>query len=249
MAGELMYSKGQIDRAGRTLRRAMTGDEPPPSVDEVVEATIVVDAFRRAHGTPMSSARASLRSCISSEGLVAEELSQRLKRMPTIVDKLRRLPTMKLSAMQDLGGCRAVLASQTEVARVRERFMSNSIQRNGVPDTVRDYVAQPRSSGYRAVHLWTRFGDRRVEVQLRTGLQHQWAMLVENITTLAGVDYKSGYGSEAVHDWLRMLSQSHAFDEAGVVVDSEFERDYTDKRMRAWTHITSSLEGRVRRHE
>lgn len=108
MAGELMYSKGQIDRTGRTLHRAMTGDEPPPSVDEVVEATIVVDAFRRAHGTPMSS--------------------------------------------------------------------------------------------------------------------------------------------EAVHDWLRMLSQSHAFDEAGVVADSEFERDYTDKRMRAWTHITSSLEGRVRRH-
>ena len=226
MTTTLPYSKGQIDRAGRTLRRALTGDEPRPSVGEVAEATAVAEAFRQAHRDPMLKARLDLRSCIEAEGLAEAELSQRLKRMPTVVDKLRRLPTMRLSNLHDLGGCRAVLATQAEVARVRERFMINSRMRNGVEDTVRDYVAGPRDSGYRAVHLWTRYRGWRVEVQLRTQLQHAWAAGVENLTALTGVDYKNGEGSLEVHAWLRLLSQSYAFADAGVRPDQDFQLEF-----------------------
>ena len=228
VTGELAHSKGQIDRAGRTLRRALTGDEPPPSDDEIVEATAVVDAFRRAHRAPMMSARASLRSCISSEGLAAAELSQRLKRMPTIVDKLRRLPTMKLSSLQDLGGCRAVFATQEEVRRVQHRCMANSARRNGTEDTVRDYATMPRDSGYRAVHLWTRYRGMRVEIQLRTQLQHVWAANVENLTVITGTDYKSGDGSPEVHTWLRRVSRSYALTESGVQPGREFELELAE---------------------
>lgn len=52
-----------------------------------------------------------LRSCLTTEGLELD-VSQRLKRLPTIEDKLRRLPRMDLSSMQDIGGCRAVLDTQ-----------------------------------------------------------------------------------------------------------------------------------------
>ena len=169
-----------------------------------------------------------LRSCIGTEGLAVVELTQRLKRMPTVVDKLRRLPTMKLSSLQDLGGCRAVFATQAEVVRVRERFMANSVRRNGTEDTVRDYVTKPRDSGYRAVHLWTRYRGLRVEVQLRTQLQHVWAANVENLTVLTGTDYKSGDGSPVVHTWLRLLSQSYAFTEVGVQPRREFELELAE---------------------
>ena len=104
--------------------------------------------------------------------------------------------------------------------------MTGSEQRNGVEDTVRDYVARPRDSGYRAVHLWTRYGGWRVEAQLRTQLQHAWAAGVEELTALTGVDYKSGDGSLEVHAWLRLLSRSYALADAGVTPDRGFHLEF-----------------------
>jgi len=38
-------------------------------------------------------------------------IAQRLKRMPSILSKLKRFQNMELSRMQDLGGCRVVVES------------------------------------------------------------------------------------------------------------------------------------------
>lgn len=179
-----------------------------------------------------------LRSCIDTAELEVVELTQRLKRMPTVIDKLRRLPTMKLSRMQDTGGCRAVFKTQEEANLVQERFMANSVQRNGVDDGMRDYLQNPRSSGYRAVHILTRYSDCRIEVQLRTRMQHDWAKLVEEVTTITGIDYKSGDGADEVHDWLQLLSRGASFEEAGQDPYEGFEQDYIVARVRAQPFIT-----------
>ena len=147
-----------------------------------------------------------LRSCLITEGLELD-LSRRLKRLPTIEDKLRRLPSMDLSSMQDIGGCRAVLSTQEEVQRVVDRFVANSRKRNGQPDKIRDYVVRPQDSGYRAVHIYTRYHGRRIEVQLRTGDQDSWAKIVEALTSNTGIDFKNGDGPDEVHDLLRRLSE------------------------------------------
>ncbi len=248
MTDVLPYSKGRINRAGKALSRALIGGEPLPSADEIAEAAVVVEAFRAAHRAPMASARMGLRSCIDTEGLSAEELSQRLKRTPTVFDKLRRLPTMKLSSMGDIGGCRAVFATQAEVAGVQARFMRNSARRNGIDDTVRDYVKAPRSSGYRAVHLWTRYRGLRTEVQLRTRLQHVWATNIEDLTVLTGTDYKSGDGSDEVHAWLRLLSQSYAIAEAGVRPSTKFERELAQVSAAALSSIVNEARRQERSH-
>ena len=53
------------------------------------------------------------------------QVSQRMKRVPTIIDKLLREPTLLLSRMQDIGGCRAMLPTLvTEVER--QRIVSSS---------------------------------------------------------------------------------------------------------------------------
>lgn len=243
---DLPYSKGRIDRAGRALRRDQAGEGAPLSVSERRAEMAVVEDFRVLHRTPLLTARMGLRSCIDREGLEAVELTQRLKRMPTILDKLRRLPTMKLSVMQDIGGCRAVFSTQAEIEHVLRRFTRNSLKRNKAEDTVRDYVTNPRSSGYRGVHVWTRYHDRRIEVQLRTELQHEWAKLVEDLVVLTGTDYKSGDGPKVVHEWLRRLSELYALIEAGRPPGKKFDREYDALQRAAWAQLRSDAGQRDR---
>ena len=114
---------------------------------------------------------------------------------------------MDLSTMQDIGGCRAVLNTQEQVQRVVERFCANSLKRNQRPDKIRDYVAGPHASGYRAIHIYTRYHGRRIEVQLRTREQDRWAKIVEDLTSKTGIDVKNGDGPDEVHELLRKLSE------------------------------------------
>lgn len=199
-------SLGDVRRAGDVLRRALLAQGPVPTVEEVRDARRAVEAYRSAHAAPMHAAYMGLRSCLSTEGLNAD-LSRRLKRLPTIEDKLRRLRGMDLSSMQDIGGCRAVLDGQVGVARAVSRFCANSLRRNGQADKIRDYVSQPQASGYRAVHIYTRYHGRRIEVQLRTREQDSWAKIVEDLTSRTGIDIKNGDGPEDIHVLLRRLSE------------------------------------------
>src|SRR4051812_38454 len=105
-------SKSQVNKAGRCVRRWLRGDLK--TTQEVIDALSVLIRYRAAHQYPLGKATMGLRSMVKSEGC-AVEVSQRLKRAPTIVDKIGREPTLPLASMQDIGGCRAVLASIDEV--------------------------------------------------------------------------------------------------------------------------------------
>jgi ppGpp synthetase/RelA/SpoT-type nucleotidyltranferase len=115
------------------------------------------------------------------------QVTQRLKRMQTILDKLGREHTLTLDRMQDIGGCRAVLPTRSAVYKLAEHIKT-------VKPTSRvvDYIAEPRRSGYRGIHIIVEYGDpvRPVEIQLRTVLMHAWATTVEDISGTGGVNYK-----------------------------------------------------------
>ena len=199
-------SLGNVKRAGKTLRRARATPGQASSLEEVRKARGVVEAYRSAHAVPLNAAYMGLRSCLRAEGFDLD-VSRRLKRLPTIEDKLRRLPWLDLSSMQDIGGCRAVLDTQEQVQRVVERFCANSLRRNQKSDTIKDYVVSPKPSGYRAVHIYTRYHNRRIEMQLRTRDQDSWAKLVEHLTNTTGIDFKNGEGPAEVHELLRELAE------------------------------------------
>ena len=225
-------SLGRVDRAGHTLRAALTGEDPRPSLDDIREARAVVDTFRSAHEAPLNAARMGLQSFITTLKLEFD-ISRRLKRMPTIEDKLRREPGMKLSRMQDIGGCRAVLPTQGDVNRVLARFTGHSLRRNQQPDTVRNYSISPQDSGYRAVHIHTRYQGRRIEVQLRTPPQDRWAKAVEDLTSRSGIDYKSGDGADEVHRMLRRLSEILRLQEVGQALEADLIQKLTRLAMPA----------------
>ena len=123
---------------------------------------------------------------------------------------------MQLANMQDIGGCRAVLNSIDEVRRVQSR-----LARNRPPLRVSDYIAVPRPSGYRGVHVVVQYDERPVEVQIRTQVMHARAITVERLGGRLGEDLKSGYGPEPLLALLEGISEVMAVEEENGVVGRE----------------------------
>ncbi len=142
--------------------------------------------------------REFLRTCDDALAKVTARLAQtgltavvRVKTRDTMVDKLRRQPSIALSTMDDVAGCRLVLdgdrdAQDRTVEQVRELF-----NRDGASAEVKDRRAFP-SYGYRAVHVLVRLDDVRIEVQVRTQLQHLWAELSEKFADRVGRHVRYG---------------------------------------------------------
>ena len=194
--------RAQLDAAGRVLA---TGHADP---FEEVAAMQVLSNWRSAHSFPLNTFQVGLRDRarrVYRDALVA----QRLKRVPSMVAKLRRFQTMALSQMQDIGGCRAVVGSVRSVRQLREAFMRSGMKHRLVRE--KDYIAIPKESGYRSVHLVYRYySDRaptynglQIEMQLRSRMQHAWATAVETVGTLLDRALKSSVGPE---EWLRFFS-------------------------------------------
>src|SRR5205823_2784133 len=131
----------------------------------------------------------------------------RLKRMQAIRRKLRRFD-YGLDRLQDLGGCRVILPSIADV-----QTLTNTI-RDKIRHEIRgedDYIVNPKDDGYRSHHLMLTFQGRsaasvftgrRIELQVRTTLQHSWATAIEAVGLFRREELKSNKGSG---DWLRLF--------------------------------------------
>jgi hypothetical protein len=116
---------------------------------------------------------------------------------------------MKLTQMQDIGGCRAVVPTWTTVLTLSELYKASRQRHTLVHED--DYINGPKPSGYRGIHLVYRYESRarpeynglKIEIQLRTRLQHAWATAVETVGTLIAQPLKSSIGEG---DWLRFFA-------------------------------------------
>ena len=139
-------------------------------------------------------------------------VAQRTKRLNSIGLKLDREPRMKLSQMQDIGGCRAVVKSVVAVRRLHDFYRDESEMKHKF-SKCDDYIKQPRLSGYRGIDLVHRFhSDKKagepwnglkIEMQLRSQYQHAWATAVETVGTFLGEALKSASGPD---EWLRFFA-------------------------------------------
>ncbi len=219
---ELHVSKSAVRRAGSTLRRFAREEATDAEADEALG---VIDANRRSFSDPLNAV-AALGGILRESGIQGE-VSQRLKRMLTIAQKIVvRESGLDLSRMQDIGGCRVVLDSD-DVADLRRfeglvcDYWGDGCKRSS------NYVDRPRESGYRAIHIVVVQDGRMIEIQLRTQRMHLWAELVESLSGVLGTNYKQD-GDSLVQDFARQLSLAMHAEERGEVIGADDQLKFDD---------------------
>src|SRR5258708_20672088 len=191
-----LYDRTRINKAGQALLKNGLSEENGELA--------IVNNWRSAHAYPLQCIKMNLlkrAKGIDTSAIVA----QRLKRLSSILAKLEREPQIKLSQMQDLGGCRAVVSTIKEVDRLLRVFRraktKNPIGRHEQAK-INDYIECPKPDGYRSIHLVYKyrslskkhniFNDQKIEIQIRSKLQHAWATSVEIVDAFTGQALKSG---------------------------------------------------------
>lgn len=197
------HSRREIKEAGRVLAGDISLEDVGP---DVVAAFQIAHNWRVSHGYPLIRERIRLSRLSSDfEGRVT---AGRIKAMASIRNKLKRSP-IDLRSIQDFAGIRAVLPDMQAVEAVKARYLEA-----GIADQIQktnDYIARPKPGGYRSFHLVKKFAEagmgqhyhgQKVEIQLRTRMQHVWATATEAVGAMRGEDMKGGQGCP---DWLRLM--------------------------------------------
>lgn len=215
-----LFSATQIAKAGSILRNTSS------STDKVEWAMRVLDNFRALHVEPLNVFQNTLRARLKKLGLEDAIVAQRIKRKPTILEKLQRFRSMRLDQMDDIGGIRAIVGSMAELQELRELYTAGSHRLLHEMQRVDDYISTPKSSGYRGIHLVFRYQTKkedkagynglRIEMQLRTQLQHTWATAVETFEAFMGEKFKSSQGAQEWLDFFALVSSAFALKEKQV---------------------------------
>jgi len=205
------YSRGRVDRAGRAIA----------SHQFVQEDVDVLENWRASHAHILNTFKQLLYNRSTIYEVV---IAQRLKRRPTIIDKLGRFPDMNLSRMHDIAGCRLIFSSITELQAFRAELNAGRFdhKRRNEGDSRWDYLSHPKEDGYRGIHDAFKYEvepkDRRmktaqpwngmlIEIQYRTFVQHAWSTAVEVAGLVTVNNPKFGRGRQEVRDFFRVSSE------------------------------------------
>lgn len=190
--------------------KALANTEFPVEDQAGLENLAIINNWRSSHAYPLNTFQITLRTKarkIEREVIVA----QRSKRLESIHKKLVSKPTMRMTQMQDIAGCRAVFSKLKDVYRLVNEYKISRFDHKFRNE--KDYIANPKPDGYRCYHLVYEYrGTRpetsvysglRVEVQIRSKMQHAWATAVEAVGIFTKQALKSNQGNQ---DWLRFFS-------------------------------------------
>lgn len=257
------HSKVLIDRTGEILVPWWKGLAKSDDLQNLGRSYIIVQNWRTSHAFPLNSFQNSLRrraQRVEQNPLIA----QRLKRFSSLMEKLVREPKMKLTQMQDLGGCRAIMSDVDGVYRLFDLYQG-SLGSSEKKFKYYDYISNPKSDGYRSIHIVGRYSAKhprhepwngqRIEIQLRSRLQHSFATAVETVTTFTRTRLKFGTGPAKWKRFFSLMGSALALREgtrlvAGTPEDEtdligELRESATELKVRqllgGWTNTLRSL--------
>lgn len=115
-------------------------------------------------------------------------VTYRIKRIESILGKLKRLPNQEFDRMWDIAGCRCILKHENAVEKLYGKLKNIVTIKK-----INDYRSENNSDGYRSLHLYACLDNNTpIEVQLRTVKEHKWATFVEIIDFLYDKRIKEG---------------------------------------------------------
>jgi Region found in RelA / SpoT proteins len=137
----LEYSKRQINLAGKFLADEVTTDHPL-----LPQKALIVSRWRSSHEYALRKVISILRRHVRSTGLDNAIVSARTKRLSSIVSKLKREPSMALTTMHDIGGCRVVVANMEELDRLALDIKNNLAIKLSSGGDIREYncIGKPK---------------------------------------------------------------------------------------------------------
>ncbi len=214
----LKYSSGEINHAGEILRSKKSPKE------EVNNALDILDNFRASHSYPLHIFQINLKNNSLRRDKNAL-VSQRLKRASSIIKKLNRIykngSLLRLFQIQDIAGCRTVVRNYPLAKEIFEFYRKGRNLKHKLVKS-NDYITYPKDDGYRSFHLVYEFqsdkgkknyNGRRVEIQIRTKLQHIWATAVETVDFFTRQSLKLDEGNREWKEFFRLMSSAFAIKE------------------------------------
>lgn len=203
---EPQFTRSRVKAAGKRLR------DGRPNLED----TLVLENWRASHAYVLNTFQTNLRRRASSDRII---VAQRLKRRPTILDKLKREPTMQLDTMHDIAGCRIIFENNEILRAFRQKLQLSKSQheRKNIGEDRYDYLKFPKPSGYRGIHdvysyrvassAGTRWNGLHVELQFRTIYQHAWATAVEAADLVLRSRIKFSQAGEEYKEFFRLCSE------------------------------------------
>lgn len=224
----MKYSRNKINNAGKAL---LAG---PETGFPFIDANIVVDDWRKLHMLPLIELVQDVTMALANKGVIAAFSSYRLKRMTSVIAKLKHNPDMGLGGLQDIGGARFVFKDVPSLLKAQKVISETSFKHFTVDRKPYDYVARPKESGYRSIHFAYKYvsddqeyDGLRVELQLRTRLQHDWAMAVETAELISKSPLKASLGDSNWLSFFKLASAVFARKEELPVAESF--KDYSER--------------------
>ena len=185
------------------------GEKLREGIELTEEEKLEFDNFREAHNIIIKLFTIELKKVNFSKQYLT---ASRNKRIETIISKLCRPEKPKLDRIHDIAGTRIIfeniksledyidILENTELVNFKEKINEDKNRYN--------YIKNPKSDGYRSIHKVfyyssnipystlneKRFNleNKKIELQLRTRLQHIWATTVEIYDIINKSNIKTG---------------------------------------------------------
>ncbi len=182
----------------------------------------------------------------------APQITSRVKTLDTLREKLQRDRYRPLDGVQDIAGVRFEAEMTLEEQDVVAQAIAAAFDH--CDTCIHDLREEPHS-GYRAVHVWLRLPQGRVEVQVRTHLQGAWANAYEALADVVGrqIRYAEPHPNSEIQKLVMNLQELslttgvHLERDRQLAANSELALEYSRRAPDASRRFLRELESMLRK--